>query len=320
MNGLIGYTGFVGSNLDRQIKFDKKYNSKNILDIKNEEFDVLYCAGVSAVKWFANQNPEKDIENINSLIDNLKAIKIKKFVLISTIDIYSDLGDVDEDTIPNLLEQDTYGKNRYYLENWVKDNFQDYLIVRLPALFGEGLKKNFVYDLMNPIPSSIVSKKWEELKLNLKSEDFLTLEKSYLKDENDNYNFKKNIEKDLKIELEKILRDYGFTSLCFTDTRSYFPFYNLDNLKKDIELAIENNIKILNLSVQPLTCKEIAKEVFGLDLENHIDGREPVKYDMKSKYSSIYNGESGYLYNKEETIDSLKKFVKRELQNEVSDI
>lgn len=320
MKGLIGYTGFVGSNLDKQIEFERKYNSKNILDIKNEEFDILYCAGVSAVKWFANQNPEKDIENINSLIDNLKTIKTKKFVLISTIDIYSDLGDVDEDRIPNVLEQDTYGKNRYYLENWVKDNFQDYLIVRLPALFGEGLKKNFIYDLLNPIPSSIVSKKWEELKLNLKLEKFLTIKKSYSKDENNNYNFKKDIEKELKIELENTLKEYGFTSLSFTDTRSYFPFYNLDNLKKDIELAIENNIKVLNLSVKPLTCKEIAKEVFGLDLKNHIDGREPVKYDMKSKYAKIYNGEDGYLYSKEETIDFLKKFVKKELENEASDI
>ncbi|MGL6100395.1 MAG: NAD-dependent epimerase/dehydratase family protein [Fusobacteriaceae bacterium] len=320
MKGLIGYTGFVGGNLDRQDNFQKRYNSKNISEIKNENFDILYCAGVSAVKWFANQNPEKDISGINSLVENLKIVKAKKFVLISTIDIYSELGEVDEDTIPNILKQDTYGKNRYYLENWVKETFENYLIVRLPALFGKGLKKNFVYDLMNPIPSSIISKKWEELKLNLKSEQFLKLENNYSKDENSNYNFKKNIDKKSKLELEKILKDYGFTSLCFTDTRSYFPFYNLENLNKDIKIAFEKGVKILNLSVEPLTCEEVAKEVFCLDLENHIEGKEPVKYDMKSKYDNLYNGKNGYLYSKADTLNYLKDFVKKELSNEVRDI
>ena len=145
MKGIIGYTGFVGSNLDNQIKFDEKYNSKNIDEIRGKEFDIVYCAGVSAVKWFANQNPEKDIAGINSLIENLKTIKTRIFVLISTIDIYPEFENINEDTLPNISKQDAYGKNRYYLENWVKNNFENYLIVRLPALFGKGLKKNFIY-------------------------------------------------------------------------------------------------------------------------------------------------------------------------------
>lgn len=320
MKGLIGYTGFVGNNLDSQINFDKKYNSKNISEIKGESFDELYCAGVSAVKWFANQNPEKDILGINNLIENLKEVKAKKFILVSTIDIYDKLGDVNEGTIPNIEKQDTYGKNRYFLENWVKENFEDYLIVRLPALFGNGLKKNFLYDLMNPIPSSIISKKWMELKENLTKESFLKLENVYIKDENDNYNFNKNINLETKKEIEKILKDYGFTSLSFTDSRSYFPFYYLDNLKKDINIALKNGIKVLNLSVEPLTCKELAKEIFNLEVSNHIESKEPVRYDMKSKFASFYNGENGYLYSKKETINFLKIFVQRELKNETSNI
>ena len=102
MKELIGYTGFIGSNLDSQISFDKKYNSKNISEIKGEKFDELYCAGVSTVKWFANQNQEKDILEINNLIENLKKVKTKKFILILTIDIYDKLGDVSEDTVLNI--------------------------------------------------------------------------------------------------------------------------------------------------------------------------------------------------------------------------
>ncbi|MCQ9628117.1 NAD(P)-dependent oxidoreductase [Cetobacterium somerae] len=320
MKSLIGYTGFVGSNLDLQINFDKKYNSKNISEIRGEEFEELYCAGVSAVKWFANQNPDKDILGINNLIENLKEVKVKRFILISTIDIYDKLGEVNEDSVPDVENQDTYGKNRYFLENWVKENFEDYLIVRLPALFGDGLKKNFIYDLINPIPSSIVLKKWIELKENLTKENFSKLEAVYFKDENNNYNFNKKIDLKTKQDVEEILRDYGFTSLSFTDSRSYFPFYYLNNLEKDINIALKNNVKTLNLSVEPLTCKELAKEVFNLEVNNCIENREPVKYDMKSKFYNLYNGANGYLYNKKETINFLKEFVQKELKSETSNI
>lgn len=317
--GLIGYTGFVGNNLDSQIKFDEKYNSKNINEIKGKQFDIVYCAGVSAIKWFANQNPDKDMEGINSLIENLKAIKTKIFILISTIDIYTEFENINEDTLPNISKQDAYGKNRYYLENWVKNNFENYLIVRLPALFGKGLKKNFIYDLLNPIPSIIVKSKWQELEENLKNEEFEYLKEAYEKDNNENYQLKKEIEKTKKYTLEEVLRNYGFTSLIFTDTRSSFPFYYLNNLSKDIEKAIEEKIKVLNISVEPLTCREVAKEIFGLEIENILEDKSPVHYDMKSKYYKLYNGENGYLYNKEVTIKYLKEFVIQEKKYEISD-
>lgn len=318
MKGLIGYTGFVGGNLLKQMDFQKKYNSKNIDNIKGEEFDVIICSGVSAVKWYANQNPVEDLKNINKLIENLKNIKAKKFILISTIDIYDNFNNIDEESIPNTLQQDIYGKNRYYLEKWVENNFEDYLIVRLPALFGEGLKKNFIYDLLNPIPSIIVEKKWRELEENLNSENFEYLKQGYLSEGN-NYKFNNSFDKNIKEKIKLILENYGFTSLNFTDTRSSFPFYYLKNLSKDIEIALNNNIKILNVSVEPLTCEEVIKKILNLDLKNHLENKEPIHYDMKSKYDLLYNGKNGYLYSKEKTLEYLKEFINEELKkNEVS--
>lgn len=317
---IIGYTGFVGSNLDNQMKFNKKYNSKNINEIRNKEFDIVYCAGVSAIKWFANQNPEKDIIGINNLIENLKTIKTKMFVLISTIDIYSDFINIDEDTIPDISKQDTYGKNRFFLENWVKSNFENSLIVRLPALFGKGLKKNFIYDLLNPLPSTIVESKWTELEKNLIKENFKYLSQNYIKDNSENYQLKKDLKKIDRLKMEKILKDYGFTSLNFTDTRSSFPFYYLENLSKDIEKAIKENIKVLNISVEPLTCQEVVKEVLGVEIDNILEDKEPLYYDMKSKYYKLYNGKKGYLYDREITLRYLKNFINQEQANEIGDI
>tara|TARA_B100000315_G_scaffold129586_1_gene119223 strand:+ start:261 stop:470 length:210 start_codon:yes stop_codon:yes gene_type:complete len=44
-NALIGYSGFVGSNIKTKFDFTKLYNSSNIEDIEYLEFDTVVCAG-----------------------------------------------------------------------------------------------------------------------------------------------------------------------------------------------------------------------------------------------------------------------------------
>ncbi len=146
---LLGYTGYVGSTLLAQTQFDGLYNSKNIESIKGKEYDLAICAAAPAVKWKANQFPVEDLENINKLMNALKDVKTNKFVLISTVDVYQKPVDVDEFTFidPGLIEP--YGKHRFYLEQYIRENFADTLIIRLPGLFGKGLKKNFIYDIIH---------------------------------------------------------------------------------------------------------------------------------------------------------------------------
>jgi nucleoside-diphosphate-sugar epimerase len=145
---IIGYTGFVGSNLISQIKFDDFYNSKNIESIKGKNYDLVVCAGAPAVKWLANKEPIKDKENLQKLMDCLAQVSANKLILISTVDVYPNPINVDEDTEINGEILQPYGKHRLELERFVQENF-DSLIVRLPGLFGEGLKKNIIYDFLN---------------------------------------------------------------------------------------------------------------------------------------------------------------------------
>ncbi len=149
---LIGHTGFVWSNLNTQFSFTHKYNSQNIEDIQWESFDMVVCAWVRAVKWWANQNPKEDLTQIQELIDKLSTIQTKKIVLISTVDVYPSPIHVDEDfdfwsIAPNSWH--AYGKNRYYLEQFVQQQFWGSHVIRLPGLFGNGLKKNVIFDLLN---------------------------------------------------------------------------------------------------------------------------------------------------------------------------
>ncbi len=147
-DALIGYSGFVGGNILNQKKFDCLYNTKNIEDIQDKDFSIVVCAAAPGGKRIANENPEKDLDTIERLMSNLKRIKTDIFVLISTINVYPDPNDVDEDTPIDLQELLPYGLHRRNLEELVERSFNS-IIIRLPALFGKGLKKNVIYDLLN---------------------------------------------------------------------------------------------------------------------------------------------------------------------------
>lgn len=143
---LIGHTGFVGGNLLREYPFAGRYRSTNIETIAGAYFDLIVCAGAPAAKWKANQDPVADRACIGRLIAALERVKTQRFVLISTVDVYGQVNGVDEDCPPTGAT--AYGRHRLELEQFVRDRFHA-LVVRLPALFGPGLKKNAVYDLMH---------------------------------------------------------------------------------------------------------------------------------------------------------------------------
>ncbi len=148
-NALIGYTGLVGSTLLKQTSFEHLYNSKNIAEIQNKEFDLVVCAGAPAQKWLANKDPEGDLKNINALIEILETVTAKNFILISTVDVLKNPVNVNEDTDIATEGLHAYGLHRFYLEQAVREHFASSLVVRLPGLVGPGLKKNIIFDFLN---------------------------------------------------------------------------------------------------------------------------------------------------------------------------
>jgi len=145
---LIGYTGFVGGNIEQQQSFSDLYNSKNIGDIEGREYDLVVSAANRAEMWRINQEPEKDLAEINDYISHISKVKIGKMVLISTVGVYKNPNGADEDAQVDTDGLAPYGKNRYYLEQYCREHF-DTTIVRLPGLYGNGLKKNVIYDLLH---------------------------------------------------------------------------------------------------------------------------------------------------------------------------
>lgn len=149
MNCLIGYTGFVGGNLVAQRTFDVLVNSKNFETMRGQRYDRVICAGVSAVKWQANKDPAADLARIRPLMDVLATVTADKFVLISTIDVYSVASGADESTDCHNPAHHAYGRHRLAFEDFCREHFPNLIVVRLPGLFGPGIKKNVLFDLLH---------------------------------------------------------------------------------------------------------------------------------------------------------------------------
>jgi sugar phosphate isomerase/epimerase len=264
MIGIVGYTGFVGLNLQQFYKFDMFYNSKNFHEASNMHFDVLFFCGIPAVKWYANKNPDEDFVVIESIKSILNTITCGKIILISTIDVYeltnNDLINVilNEDYDCNYAVNHTYGKNRYLFEQYVCNNFQNHHIVRLPALFGKGLKKNILYDLIH-------NNQIQNIPIN-----------------------------------------------------SSFQWYNLDRLKKDIDIIVKNDIKICNVFSESLETAKIVSlfdKIHGTKYSFEIEyfgnnNNNIVKYDVLTKYSELFDSTiHNYICDKDVVLHDIEQFL-----------
>lgn len=152
MTAIVGHTGFVGGYLHFLYPEASVFHSQTINNIKNQSFDLVFVSGISAKKWIANREPQEDKQKIMDLFDILKTVQAKKWIVISTIDVYSithpeNLKHQDEDHIQQSTE--AYGSNRFWFEQQMQTTFPtQVVIVRLPAVFGFGLRKNIVFDFI----------------------------------------------------------------------------------------------------------------------------------------------------------------------------
>lgn len=249
-NALIGHTGFVGGNLLKQTEFNDLYNSSNIKNIQGESYDLVVCSGVPAVKWKANKEPEKDLENIEFLMSCLGKVTVKQIILISTVDVYPKPVKVDENTQIDENDGDAYGRNRFKLEKFLSNSFHC-TTIRLPGLFGEGLKKNVIYDFINN----------------------------------------------------------NCTDMICPD--SVFQFYFLGNLWQHIEMVVNHNIRLVNFATEPVSVREITRDVFGFEFQNPLQ-TTPAFYDFRSKHDYIFGGSNGYLFSKKQILTEMKGYVTQE--------
>lgn len=297
---LVGDTGFVGSNLSKHNRFTKTAHSTNVSNIYAAKPDVLIYAGVTGTKWYANCHPKEDMAVIDAAIRNISKIAAKRLVLISTIDIYDHLSGSDENSVldPNSLCE--YGKHRFILETWVKDNIADYNIIRLPAIYGDNLKKNFIFDMIHFVPQIITKDFFNEISYEIPIQEF------YERSKDGVYVLKRLTTKEY-LNLRSRFRSIHNNALLFTNSKSKYQFYNLGWLWNEIGKIVDNGINEINIATEPISAAEVYKYVYDKDFDN--DTVPQICYDIRTKYCDTMGGHHGYLYDKEYILKDLKRFV-----------
>lgn len=342
MNALVGYTGFVGSNLCAKGDFDAVYNSRNIGDAYGTRPDLLIYAGLRAEKYLANHEPEKDLQQIHQAQENIERIAPHRLVLISTIDVIRTPKGVDE-TMP--IEEDglqAYGLHRLYLEQWARSYDENALIIRLPALFGQNIKKNFIYDYIHVIPTMLTEAKMEDL--TEKESDIKTtarrpcscsekdsgtdlsltgyasvndvdssdrpLKEYYILQDNGFWKVRA-----LNASEEKLLKgkfaSLGFSALNFTDSRSRYQFYNLAELWDDISVALQNGITLWHPATEPVSAGELYEYLTGKVFVNYLSAT-PADYDYRTVHADLFGGQNGYIADKTTVMRQIRAFVERQ--------
>lgn len=251
-SALVGFTGFVGGTLHRARSFDVLINSRNAEDLRGGDFGLVIHAGVPAVKWIANKDPAADRAAIESIQNVLATARIRELILISTIDVYPDpSAPLDEGADIEPARNHAYGRHRFELEQWAKSHFANVRIVRLPALFGEGLKKNVVFDLLHD-------------------------------------NQVGNI-----------------------NPASRFQWYPLARLQADVEKIRAQDIRLINLFPEPIRTSEIVDRFFA-GAPTAAPSEPAPSYDLRTRYSAMFGGPSGYALGRAAVLDELAAFIARE--------
>ena len=330
-NAIVGYSGFVGNNLLSCYKFDYFYNSENFNEAKNKSFYTLFFTGIPSVKWYANKYPKKDYLNIEKIKKILSTIQVKKIILISTIDVYENTSlCLDENYRIKKEKNHTYGKNRYEFELFIKKKFKNkYHIIRLPALFGKGLKKNIIYDLINNNEIEKIninsSFQWycldwlkkdidiilkNKIKLcNLFTEPLETKEliKIICKDKNINFKNEKRFEYNLKTKYAPFFNSNDYirsNKEVKKNLRKFLEFKNIDKSKLSVSNICVNEISQFQFSYILKLYGFKRVQIAPTKLIKGWDNLENINLDIFEKNEIIVNSLQSITYG----LDSLNIF------------
>ena len=300
---LVGSTGFVGGNLLAKHTFAAECHSSDITAQYGTRPDLCVYAGVPAAMFLANADPEADLAVMRAARENIRQIAPKRLVLISSIAVLADSRGVYEDSPAQDTEGlPAYGKNRLQLEHWVREDFPDALIVRLPALYGAGIRKNFLFDLHTITPAMLRPEKYSELAAKsplVKSAYTLA----------DNGFYKLNGTAD-SAALRAFFAANDFNALAFTDARSRYQFYNLGRLWSDMEAARAADVKLLHLCTPPVSAAEVYTAVTGkADWHNELP-KPPFDYDLRSRHAALLGVSGDYLCTKQQELDDITRFMR----------
>lgn len=157
---ILGGKGFVGSAVARFCQSSgREYaiiDRQNYDSYKGKSCDIFINANGNSSKVSAQKDPLTDFDaTVRSTKKSLIDFKFRKYVLLSSSDVYHDYSSPDitrEDSFIDISKLTHYEFHKLLAEQCVKNSCLNWLIVRLGGIVGTGLKKNAIYDILNGGP------------------------------------------------------------------------------------------------------------------------------------------------------------------------
>ncbi|HQR04678.1 MAG: NAD-dependent epimerase/dehydratase family protein [Proteobacteria bacterium] len=154
---LIGGGGFVGSGFarylaSRDIPF-VSVDRANYDACIGMECDVLINANGNSKKFLARDDPKSEFQaSVASVRNSLADFKFRKYVFLSTSDVYPDCSDPtltsEAQPLP-VAGQSPYGFHKHLAELCVRHAAREWLIIRQGGFVGQGMKKNAIFDVLH---------------------------------------------------------------------------------------------------------------------------------------------------------------------------
>lgn len=108
---------------------------------------------------------------------------------------------------------------------------------------------------------------------------------------------------------KNVLYDFKHqNNLSAIDHRGVFQFYPMVNLWADLQIIMEQGLETVHLTAAPLGVGEIAREAFGLEFTQALQG-PPARYDFRSIHADRMGGASGYHYSARESLLAIRAYA-----------
>jgi hypothetical protein len=278
-----------------------------------QTFSTIVCAAAPGSMFEANKFPDSDKAKIDRLIDQLLQIRAERFVLVSSIAVLADFSGQDDEGTASFQKELAYGRNRRALEVFCAEKFKRCLILRLPALFGAKMKKNFVFDLLNPVPSMLTESKYDTLQESLPQQLTKVLTEAYSWNDVlkmyvlDRARLAASGQRDA---VNAALTECGFSALQFTNAASTFQFYNMERLWSDIEGGLAANLRVLHLAPEPVPAGRVHERLSGRPMPQ-TDALVHHE-DMRTQHAGLWGRSGPYLDDSDDVLADLRTFFEIE--------